>query len=108
MAKRVILLFMGLVAFIFIYTQLTIFVVPPIGAVPEGKTLLLLRYGRNEEGNVVKLNSQFIDTADGMCKRIQGYVNLLCRGLALGSVATNSTILLRLPYSSTLHSIGDL
>ena len=78
------------------YTQLTIFVVTPIGAVPEGKTLVILRLNRG----------QFIDSADAMCERLQGGVNLLCRGLMLGVVAKKSKILLRLPYSKTLYRIS--
>ena len=79
-----------------IYTQLTIFVVSPIGAVPEGKTLVILRLN----------NGKFIDSADAMCERLQGNVTLLCRGLMLGAVANNSKILLRLPYSDTLYLIS--
>lgn len=78
------------------YTQLTIFVVPPIGAVPEGKTLIISRMS----------NTQFIDSADAMCERTQGGVSLLCRGMLLGSIAGNSKIHLRLPYSETLYLIS--
>ncbi len=100
--------FLGTVGAILLYTQITIFVVPPIGAVPEGRTLILFRYNITEEGDMVRLNSQFIDTADAMCMRNLGYVNLLCRGVTLGAVAKNSTILFRLPYSSTLHRIAEM
>lgn len=77
-------------------TQVTLFVVQPIGAMPEGRTLLIsrLRDGR------------FIDSADAVCERIQGRVNLLCRGAVLGQVAKNATIYARLPYSATLYSIS--
>ncbi len=84
------------IAIIFIYTQFTIFVVPPIGAVPEGRTLIISRL--NEGG--------FIDSADAMCERIQGGVNLLCRGVVLGAVAKNTTIYVRLPYSESLYMIS--
>ncbi len=84
------------VVFIIVYTQLTIFVVPPIGAVPEGKTLVILRLNKGD----------FIDSADAMCEKLQSGVNLLCRGLMLGVVAEKSKILLRLPYSETLYLIS--
>jgi hypothetical protein len=84
------------VVLLVVYTQLTIFVVPPIGAVPEGKTLVILRLNKGE----------FIDSADAMCERMQGSVNLLCRGSMLGAVAKNTKILLRLPYSETLYLIS--
>ncbi|MDX7646448.1 hypothetical protein ACK31J_07395 [Aeromonas caviae] len=79
-----------------ICTQITVFVIPPIGAVPEGKTLIIPRLNKTE----------FIDSADGMCERIQGGVSLLCRGMVMGAVVGESKILLRLPYSSWLYSIS--
>ena len=72
---------------IVIYTQLTIFVVPPIGAIPEGRTLIVWRYSIRSDGQVRGLKLEFVDTADAACTRHMGYVNLLCRGLMLGMVA---------------------
>lgn len=79
-----------------IYTQITIFVIQPIGAVPEGKTLIITRLNK----------TQFIDSADGICDREVGGVNLFCRIGVMGAVASKSTILLRLPYSSWLYSVS--
>jgi hypothetical protein len=78
------------------YTQTTIFVIPPIGALPEGKTVLISRLNKTE----------FIDSPDAMCERIQGSVSLLCRGMVLAAVIEKSTIIVRLPYSSWLYSIS--
>lgn len=78
------------------YTQLTVFVVPPIGALPEGGTVVILKLNKTE----------FIDSPDAMCERIQGGVSLLCRGVILGAVAEKSTILMRLPYSALLYEIS--
>jgi len=78
------------------YTQFTVFVVPPIGAVPEGRTIVISRLN--------KIN--FIDSADAMCERAQGGVSLLCRGMMLAAVSKNATIYLRLPYSDWLYSIS--
>ncbi|WP_157839611.1 hypothetical protein [Comamonas testosteroni] len=44
-----------------IYTQLTVFVVPPIGIMPEGKTIIIPRQS----------NMQFVDSPDGMCERMK-------------------------------------
>src|SRR5262245_31290964 len=85
-----------LISAIVCYTQLTIFVVPPIGAVPQGRTLLISRLN----------GTDFIDSSDAMCERIQGGVSLLCRGMLLGAVAEKSTIYARLPYSETLYLIS--
>ncbi|WP_409282711.1 hypothetical protein [Pseudomonas putida] len=79
-----------------IYTQITIFSVPPIGAVPEGRTVIMLRLNK----------TNFIDSADAMCVRIQGYVNLLCRGMTMGAVVNATTIIARLPYSETIYTIS--
>ena len=84
------------IAAILAYTQLTIFVIQPIGAIPEGKTLVITRLNKTE----------FIDSADAMCERIQGGVSLLCRMAVLGAVAEKSQVLLRLPYSETLYQIS--
>lgn len=81
---------------VLIYSQLTFFVIAPIGAVPEGRTIVILRLNKTE----------FIDSADGMCDRMQGGVSLMCRLFTTGAVLKNSTIIARLPYSSTLYSIS--
>jgi len=78
------------------WTQFSVFVVQPIGAVPEGRTLIISRLN----------TSAFIDSADAMCERIQGKVNLLCRALVIGQVGEKATIYLRLPYSRTLYLIS--
>lgn len=86
----------GLITALIFYTQITIFVIQPIGAIPEGKTLIILRLNKTE----------FIDSPDAMCERIQGGVSLMCRIMAMGAVASKSKILLRLPYSAWLYSIS--
>ena len=63
---------------------------------PEGKTLITSRLK----------NSKFIDSADAMCERIQGKVNLICRGMVIGAVAKNATVYARLPYSESLYLIS--
>lgn len=94
--RNLAILIVGLALLLVIYTQLTIFVVPPIGAVPEGRTVIITRVG----------NGEFIDSPDAMCDRIQGGVSLLCRGMIMAAVIKNTTIIARLPYSSTLYGIS--
>lgn len=73
---------------------LTVYVVPPIGAVPDGRTIVIARAGE----------MRFIESPDGMCLRIQGSVSLLCRGMALASLdLSERPIFLRLPYSESLY-----
>lgn len=90
------LLVIAAVLAVIIYTQITIFVIQPIGMLPEGKTLVITRLNK----------TQFIDSADGICEREQGGVNLLCRMGVMAGVVKNSTIIMRLPYSSWLYSIS--
>lgn len=96
MRKRIAAILVAIVLVVIVYTQFTIFVIQPIGALPEGGTLVILRLN----------NGRFVDSPDAMCDRIQGGVNLLCRGAILGAVAENSTVLFRLPYSRTLYLIS--
>lgn len=79
-----------------VYTQLTFFVVPPIGAIPEGRTVVMLRLNK----------TNFIDSPDAMCVRVQGGVSLLCRGVTIAAVVEKTTILARLPYIDWLYLIS--
>jgi hypothetical protein len=74
----------------------SIFVIQPIGAVPDGRTLVITRL----------TTMHFIDSADGWCAREARGVSLLCRMGVMARVAEQSTILARLPYSHTLHTIS--
>lgn len=94
--QRLIVIAAVLAFLVGIYTQLTLFVVQPIGALPEGRTVVIFRLNKTE----------FIDSPDAMCERIQGGVSLLCRMMVLGTVLEKSTILLRLPYSEWLYEIS--
>ncbi len=94
--KKVVVLVIISVMITLIYTQLTLFVIPPIGALPEGRTVIITRLNKTE----------FIASPDAMCERIQGGVSLLCRGMVMGAVVEKATILVRLTYSSWLYSIS--
>ena len=85
-----------LIIHIIAYTQLTLFVVQPMGAVPDGRTVVILRLNK----------TKFIDSADALCERETGSVSLLCRGMMMAGVVNKSKILLRLPYSHSLYLIS--
>lgn len=80
------------------YTQLTIFVVQPIGAIPDGLTILVWR----------REKTKFIDSVDAVCAREMGGVSLLCRVGVLAGIAGKEAdgILLRMPYSKTLYLLS--
>jgi len=94
--RSIIIFIMITLLSVLFYMNFSFFVIQPIGAIPEGKTLLIKRVG--------KLN--FIDSADAICDRTQGGVSLLCRGIILGKIGKESEIYLRLPYSKFLYSIS--
>ena len=87
----------GIALILFVlYSTVTIFVIPPIGVIPEGKTLIISRLNK----------TNFIDSADAMCERISGGVSLICRGMAMGTVLEKSTIYMRFPYVHSLYLIS--
>ena len=88
------ILLIGIV--VVIATQITIFVIQPIGAAPEGRTVVMLRMNK----------TTFIDSADAVCAREMGKVNILCRGAVLAAMAEKSTVLFRLPYSEFLYEVS--
>lgn len=96
MSKKLIILISTVIILIVAYSQITLFVVQPIGAVPTGKTLVILRLNK----------TNFIDSADAMCVRETGSLNLLCRGMMMSAVINKSKILMKLPYSKFLYEIS--
>ncbi len=96
--RRIALLILPVLIATAVYTQLTIFVVQPLGAVPEGGTVVIWR----------RQKTQFVDSADAVCQREAGGVSLLCRaGVLRGIVGDDgSGILFRLPYSEALYLIS--
>lgn len=96
MKKKVIIFISIFILFSIIFSQITLFAIQPIGAIPEGKTLVILRLNK----------TNFIDSADAMCVRELGGVSLLCRMGMLSAVSEKSIILLRLPYIEMLYKIS--
>src|SRR3990172_1005913 len=80
-----------LLIFLFLIVRPGVFTIQPIGALPEGITLIY--HSRNSE-------MPFFSSPDSLCLDIQGSVTLLCRGMAL-SVLEELTdrIIFKLPYS---------
>jgi hypothetical protein len=75
---------------------ITVLVVQPIGAIPDGVTAIVTRGG----------GMNFIDSPDAWCERNSNGVSLLCRAAMLAGVTKHKTILLRLPYSHTLYRLS--
>jgi hypothetical protein len=68
-------------------SQLGVYTVQPIGALPEGGTIIVWRAS----------GEPLFNSPDAECLRIQQGVSLLCRGLAFGQAPVDR-IVLRLPY----------
>jgi hypothetical protein len=82
-----------------LYTQVGFYTVQPIGALPEGITLLVWRRG----------SEPFFNSPDGMCLQRIGGVSLFCRMSALEAAPTDR-IIARLGYweFAYLQSTGGL
>jgi hypothetical protein len=75
-----------------------VFTMQPIGALPEGITVIY--HSRSP-------NMPVFASADGLCLKLQGSVSLLCRLTAMAGVAPiTERILLRLPYSQTAYLLS--
>ncbi len=90
-----------LLVFIFIIGLLVriclgIFVIQPIGAIPEGTTIVYWRLG---------MNLPFVSSADGILEKSEAGVSLLGRGLVLATFATpiKEREIFRFGYSETLY-----
>ncbi|MEI6776229.1 MAG: hypothetical protein WCK70_04980 [Chloroflexales bacterium] len=70
-----------------LYTQLGLYSIQPIGALPQGDTVLVWRQG----------GEPFFNSPDGTCLRVQDGVSILCR-LAAMRQAPVDRVVLRLPY----------
>jgi hypothetical protein len=79
------------------YATMGFYSVQPIGALPEGSTVIVWR-NRGEP---------FFNSADALCLQRLGSVSLLCRAMAMGQ-APKDRIVLRLPYQhwAYLQSTG--
>ena len=83
----------------FFYSTMGLFVVQPIGAIPEGTTILYWRYD-------TKL--PFISSADGLLLEQGQGVSLLGRGIVLGAIGElmEERKITNLPYSRTIYLIS--
>ncbi|UNH25093.1 hypothetical protein [Moellerella wisconsensis] len=101
MIKKIIAIFVVLIIAIsvFAYNKITIFTVQPIGAIPDGVTIVMWKKG----------DMRFFESPDGLCMQRVGSVSLLCRMSMLGSAIDKDNIIIRLPYSeyAYLKSTND-
>jgi hypothetical protein len=91
-----IILLLTTVLFIFLFIFCGFFVVQPLGAIPEGVTILYWRQG---------LNIPFVASADGLLEKSGAGVSLLGRVLFLGKTLEIITPrkIAKFPYSEFLY-----
>lgn len=82
-----------------LYFTFGIFVIQPIGAIPEGATIVYFRLG---------LNTSFISSADGFLLDNDQDVSLLSRMVVLGKFGDllQTRKIVTLPYSQSLYLIS--
>ena len=95
--KITMILSLGVLVLLF-WLSVGFFVVQPIGAIPDGVTVVYWRLGTR---------MPFIGSADGLSDDLTGSVSLLSRGMMMASVTEviEDRIILRMPYSRTLYLI---
>jgi hypothetical protein len=78
------------------YFSLGLFIIQPMGFLPEGASVLYFRLG---------MNIPFISSADGIILKKNGEVSLLTRGLTMAALAKPviDRKILSLPYSHSLY-----
>lgn len=92
--RKWILILSAVLAVLF-YLFCGLYTIQPIGALPEGKTLIVWREG----------DEPFFNSPDAMCLRRVGYVSLMCRGIAMGAGPIDR-IIVRLPYQSWAYAMS--
>lgn len=82
-----------------VYIGTGFFVIQPIGAIPEGRTIWYIRVG---------FNLPFISSADGLLLKKDTGVSLLGRAIMMSRVIDliDDKILLKLPYSRILYKVS--
>jgi hypothetical protein len=93
--RRVIVCIVGGVAALLFYLNCGFYSIQPIGALPDGATVLVWRDG----------DEPFFNSADARCLERLGSVSLLCRGMAMGMAPTDR-IITRLPYQDWAYSLS--
>jgi hypothetical protein len=77
------------------YTTMGFYSIQPIGAIPEGGTVIVWRNS----------GEPFFNSADALCLERTGGVSLLCRAMAMAQ-APKDRIVLRLPYQKWAYLLS--
>ncbi len=96
--KKILSIFIILVICLiaFAYNKITIFSIQPIGAIPEGTTIVMWK----------KENMNFFESPDGLCLKSVGNVSLMCRTMMIGSSIDEENIIFKLPYNERAYLLS--
>jgi hypothetical protein len=99
MTKTIKGLLIAFIAGLIFYFSVGFFVIQPIGAIPDGATIIYFRLG---------LNVSFITSPDGIIIDNDQEVSLLARLIVLGKYVeiVNERKIIKLPYSKSLYLIS--
>jgi len=99
MVGKVLLLVIVCVTGLMIYLFTGLFVVQPVGAVPEGATIWYVRHG---------VDLPFVSSADGIILAAGQDVSLLARGFVMAKVLEliHQKKIVRLPYFNSLYLLS--
>lgn len=103
MRKSVLGFVLLLLMFAVIWATTVVFIVQPIGMIPNGVTAVIFKPDRL----FVSGKIDFLETPDHFQYKNGGSVTLLGRGVVIGAVVDSGTILMRLPYSSKLEYLAN-
>jgi len=94
--RRIQATLLSVVVVLSFYFCVGVFVIQPIGAIPQGATVLYWRFGTK---------MSFISSADGLLLRNDQVVSLLARGIVLANVVElmEDRHIVSLPYSRSLY-----
>jgi hypothetical protein len=92
---KIILAAVAVVVLMILASQMGMYTVQPIGALPSGVTLIIWRAS----------GEPLFNSPDAVCLTAQGSVSLLCRGQAI-SHAPADRVILRLPYMEWMSTGG--
>lgn len=101
--KLIVVVIVSILFAIIFYKSIGLYIIQPIGAIPDGVTIVYLRWSPLAPDKY--LSVPFIESTDGQLLRTTGEVSLFARILAMGTFMKliENRILLKLPYFEQLY-----
>lgn len=91
------------VLFILVWSTFSVFSIQPIGAIPDGATVIMFKPDRL----LMQGKFDFLESVDHLQYKNSGEVTLLGRMMFLGIALKSSFVIVKLPYFETLELISN-